>query len=56
MCWSLLCPEDQVSIAFASANLPFSQDTLRQLAQQSGETEFAILDMPTLHALINESP
>lgn len=43
--------DSQVSIAFASAQLPFDTDTLAQLAAESGETEFTILTMPTLHAI-----
>ena len=43
--------DSQISIAFASSTLPFSSDTLSQLAQQSGETNFTILDTAALHAL-----
>ncbi len=44
-------PASQVSIAFASPRLPFNNETLSQLAQQSGETDFTILNTPTLHTI-----
>ena len=44
-------PDSQISIAFASSQLPFDTDTLAQFAEQSGETNFTILDTPTLHAI-----
>jgi hypothetical protein len=43
--------DDQISIAFASSHLPFNSDTLSQLAQQSGETNFTILSTPTLRTI-----
>ncbi len=49
-------PNSQVSIAFASPSLPFSSETLAQLAQQSGETDFTILDTATLRAIATEAP
>ena len=49
-------PDNQISIAFAGSSLPFTSDTLTQLAQQSGETNFTILDAPTLRAIAVNSP
>lgn len=50
-------PSSQFSIAFASTNLPFDSDTLAQLAQQSGEIDFTILNTSALHAIVaNTSP
>ena len=49
-------PATQISIAFASPSLPFSSDTLAQLAQQSGETDFTILETATLRAIAANTP
>ena len=45
----------QVSLAFASAALPFNPDTLSQLAQQSGENNFDILTVSTLRSIATQS-
>lgn len=44
-------PRTQSSIAFASSQLPLTTDALAQLAQQSGETDFTILDTSALRAI-----
>ncbi len=44
-------PTDQVSIAFAGPYLPFTTDTLAQLARESGETDFTILDGASLQVI-----
>ena len=49
-------PTSQVSIAFASPSLPFTSDTLSQLVQQSGETNFIILSTSDLRAIAANSP
>lgn len=47
-------PSAQVSIAFASHHLPFNIDTLTQLIQQSGESDFTILNAPALRAIADK--
>ncbi|MBE2221659.1 MAG: hypothetical protein IAF02_08975 [Anaerolineae bacterium] len=44
-------PNSQISIAFASASLPFDADTLAQFTEQNGETNYTILNTPTLRAI-----
>lgn len=46
-------PDQQVSVAFASPQLPFDQAMLTQLARQSGEDNFTILDASALRAIAN---
>lgn len=48
-------PSAQVSIAFAGPHLPFTTDTLAQLARQSGETDFHIFNTAALQALAAEA-
>jgi hypothetical protein len=48
-------PSAQASVAFAGPQLPFTIDTLAQLAAQSGETDFTILNATTLHTIAANS-
>lgn len=44
-------PPPQSSIAFVSHDLPFDQNTLAEIVQQSGETQFAVLDTSAVRAI-----
>ncbi|MCB0034443.1 MAG: hypothetical protein KDE51_10510 [Anaerolineales bacterium] len=46
-------PPSGISIAFASSGLPFDTQTMATIVQESGETDFVILDTTAVRAIAN---